>query len=355
MNKLSHLIRPDLRKFNAYRSARDEAKHGKIWLNANESPYDDELQDHVLINRYPEKQPKKLIKELALMYQVEEKQIVLSRGSDEAIDLLTRLFCIAGKDAIMTCPPTFGMYSVYAQLQGASVIEIPLSKESGYQLNVSSILSGWEPHVKIIFLCSPNNPTGNLLKHEDILYLCNHFSNKSIIVVDEAYIEYADEKSLSGYINQYDNLVILRTLSKAYGLAGIRCGLLLAQENLVQWIMKIMAPYPLPSLTITTIAKKISPHQLRQVHQQIEDVKSQRKYLFNALKKMSFVKRVLPSAANFLLIEMDNAQKIMNECENHGIIIRSMRGKLGIENCVRISIGLPDENMQLINVLKKVQ
>lgn len=352
---MNNLIRPDLREFNAYSSARDEAKQGKIWLNANESPYNFELQEHVLLNRYPEKQPLQLIKLFSELYHVKENQIVLSRGSDEVIDLLIRLFCSAGKDAILTCPPTFGMYAVCAKLQNANVIEVPLSQSSGYQLDLNSIISSWTPAVKIIFLCSPNNPTGNLLQQDDILHLCKTFANKSIVVVDEAYIEYADTTSLSAYINEYKNLVILRTLSKAYGLAGLRCGFLLAAEELVRWILKIIAPYPLPSIIIKMISDTLSSARLKQVEQQIQCVRSERTRLEEALKKMSFVKKIWPSKANFVLVEMQDAETIMHQCSENGIILRSMCNKPGLENCLRISIGLPEENTQLINLLSTLR
>lgn len=355
MNKLINLIRPDLLTFMPYSSARDEAIHGRICLNANESPYPFICDDDILINRYPEKQPKKLIKQLLSIYQIAENNIVLSRGSDEVIDLLTRLFCRAGEDAIMVCPPTFGMYEVCAHLQGAKVVEVSLIKENNFQLNLPAILSCWLPSVKIIFLCSPNNPTGNLLNSEDIFYLCNYFDNRSIIVVDEAYIEFSDTQSLAQYINKYENLVILRTFSKAYGLAGARCGLLLAQDNLVQWVKKIMAPYPLSALTAQTVLKNISSSRLKQIQQQIFTIKSERTRLFNELQKISFVKNIWPSEGNFLLVKVNDAQKIVTECAKIGIILRSMHNKFGLENCLRISIGLQEENDQLLNALKMMR
>ncbi len=352
MSSVAQLIRSDLRNFNPYSSARDEAKRGKIWLNANESPYALEMLDNILLNRYPERQPQHLVLKVADHFDVDNNQIILSRGSDEVIDLLTRLFCKAGEDAIMLCTPTFGMYSVCAQLQGASVIAVPLDKEKNYQLDLELVTAAWNSKVKIIFLCSPNNPTGNLLKEEDILFLCQKFSRKSMIVVDEAYLEFSDAKSMSRYINQYDNLVVLKTFSKAYGLAGARCGLLFSHEELVKWVLNIMAPYPLPAFTMKIILDALSVEQLIKMQQQIACIKSERKNLFNALQLMPWVKKLWPSDANFLLIETDNAQKIMSECAKQGIILRNMHNKPGLENCVRISIGLPEENAELVEVLK---
>jgi histidinol-phosphate aminotransferase len=355
MDKLINLIRPDLLTFKSYSSARDEAIQGKIFLNANESPYPSIFDDGIFINRYPEKQPKELVTQLSSIYQVAENNIVLSRGSDEVIDLLTRLFCRAGQDSIMICPPTFGMYEVCAHLQGANVIEVPLIKEKNFQLDLTAILASWLPSVKIIFLCSPNNPTGNVFNTEDIFYLCDYFDNKSIIVVDEAYIEFSDTPSVSQYINRYENLVVLRTFSKAYGLAGARCGSLLAQENLVQWVKKIMAPYPLSALTAQTVLKNISSSRLTQIQQQVITVKAERTWLFNKLKEISMMKNVWPSEGNYLLVEVQDAEKIVKECAKLGIILRNMHSKLGLENCLRISIGLHEENEQLINALKNMR
>lgn len=354
MNSITNLIRPDLREFDAYSSARDEANQGKIWLNANESPYPFEVQDGLIVNRYPEKQPRKLIEQLATIYNVGRDQMVLSRGSDEVIDLLTRLFCTAGKDAIITCPPTFGMYSISGKLQAARVIEIPLLQKDNYQLDVESILSYRDTEVKIIFLCSPNNPTGNIFKREDILNLCKQYTNKSIVVVDEAYIEFSEASSLANDINQYENLVILRTFSKAYGLAGARCGLLLAQKEIIRWIKKIIAPYPLSSLSIQLIYQTVTTDRFRQIQQQIFCIKSERKRLFNELKLIPCIKKVWPSEANFILVDVSDVKKVMLETAKQGIILRDMSNKMFLEQAVRMTIGLPDENNKLIDSLCNV-
>lgn len=350
-----NLIRPELQTFTSYSSARDEAKKGKIWLNANESPYINAVEIKTTLNRYPEKQPAQLIEKLATLYQVKQDQLVISRGSDEVIDLLVRLFCTAGRDAILTCPPTFGMYGVCAQLQNAQLLEIPLLKNRGYQLDLSGIQAAWQPNIKIIFLCSPNNPTGNLLAEQDIHFLCQQFLNKSMIVIDEAYIEYANLKSFARYIMKYENLVILRTLSKAYGLANARCGILLAQEKLVEWILKIMPPYPLSGLTITAVSETLSESGLKTIQQQVDKIKSERSRLYTTLQSISCIKKIWPSEANYLLLETFNAQKIMQACEKEGVVIRSMENKLGLKNCIRISIGLPDENTQLMQIISKVE
>jgi histidinol-phosphate aminotransferase len=365
VENLINLIRADLRNFNPYHATRDEIDEGSIWLDANESPFAFSLalcplshpanqeDGAVAINRYPRKISMALMQQLTSLYKVPASQMILTRGSDDAIDLLIRLFCQAGKDAIMTCVPTFSMYSLHAQLQGALVVEVPLTK--GYQLDLPLMISSWSSHVKIIFLCSPNNPTGNLIKEEDVLYLCQFFAGKSIIVVDEAYIEYANAESLATQINLLENLVILRTFSKAYAAAGARCGLLFANKELVQWLMKIAPPYALSSLTLETIRQATLPQHLRLVKQQVDYIKSERARLYQFLKNMDTVQEVFPSEANFYLLQTDHAKKIVKECTEKGIVLRSFHDRCGLENCLRVSIGLREENNQFLKVLEKIR
>lgn len=353
MNSVINLIRPDLRDFSPYSSARDEATEGNIWLNANESPFNFECPSGIKLNRYPEKQPTRLIEKMATHFQVQKKQIAISRGSDEMIDLLIRLFCTAQKDAILTCGPTYGMYSVYARLQGAQVMNIPLLKNKNFDIDLSAILN-INKQIKIIFICSPNNPTGNLFKKNDILKICKTYAKKCIVVIDEAYIDYADASSLSDYINQYDNLVILRTLSKAYRFAAARLGILLANEYIIQWILKIMAPYPMSTLVTEFVYDSLSPEFLLELKNEIACIKSERERLFIALAGLPCVEKIWPSSANFLLIETESSKEVMDACASSGIILRSIPTSIDLQNAIRITVGLPEENDQLLNVLQKV-
>lgn len=350
MNKLLNLIRPDLRQFSPYSSARDEAKQGKIWLNANELPWDHHDTD-MRINRYPEKQPASLVEKISAIYKIAPEQLCLLRGSDEGIDLLTRLFCRAEKDAVMICPPTFGMYAVCARLQGAYIIEVPLNKDDGFQLDIAAMLTCWTPAVKLIFICSPNNPSANTIREADILQLCQTFSGKSIVIVDEAYIEFSLQRSLATCIPKHDNLVVLRTLSKAYGLAGARFGAILAGAELVSWIRAIMAPYPLSSPAIDVIQKSITPERLEKIQAYVACIKQERDYLMEMLKTLPVIKKVWPSEANFILVETTDAKEMMRMCMDQGIVLRNMHDKLGLENCVRISVGTPEENKTLMDCL----
>ncbi len=353
MSTIQNLMRSDLKRFSAYSSARDEAKTGKIFLNANESPYPLVSENGEILNRYPEKQPKELIKLIASIYKISAEQVVLSRGSDEIIDLLVRLFCTAYEDSIIICPPTFGMYSVCAKLQGAKIIEVPLIKESKFELNTDLILSQYNPSVKIIFLCSPNNPTGNIINTESILNLCKQLKNKCIIAVDEAYIEFSDSESLSKYINIYDNLVILRTFSKAYRLAAARCGMMIAQPELVNWVLKIIPPYPIPSTTSALLFNALKNNGIN-MKEQIQLIKSEKIRLFKAFSFISYIKKTWESEANFLLIEVEDAEELMRIFSQNGVIIRNMTDKPNLKNCVRITIGLAEENNKLLFILKNM-
>lgn len=345
-NELLALARAEIVTMNAYRSARSEDAKGNIWLDANENPWNDDFY-----NRYPEPQPSLLVSYLATEYAVKPDQLLVTRGSDEGIDLLVRLFCRAGLDQIMICPPTYGMYKVAAVIQGAGVVEVPLLKKQDFSLDAENILKAWQPGVKLIFLCSPNNPTGNLLKSPDILSLCKTFQGKSIIVVDEAYIEFSMSDSLVKFLNDFPNLVVLRTLSKAYGLAGIRCGVTLANPCIINLLKKIIAPYPVSMPIINITLKKLS---LKIVKNQINVIFYERNKLSQFLSNLSFVKKVWKSDANFLLFEVENSKIVMDACLNNGIVIRDRSSEYNLNNCLRITIGTPDENTILMEVLRCV-
>lgn len=356
MSSILPLIRPDLQNFTPYRSARDEKNNGKIFLNANESPWQaTPFLENVVLNRYPKKQPEELLPQLASLYQVTPEQLVMLRGSDEPIDLLTRLFCTAGQDAIMIATPTFGMYGICAKLQGVDIVEVPLLKANNYELDFDLLLSFWTPKVKIIFLCSPNNPTGNLLAPEKINQLCEQLSGKCVVVVDEAYIEFAPQQSMTNSIEQYANLAILRTFSKAFGLAGVRCGFLLAQAEMIDWIKRIAAPYPLSALTGAIISEALETERLQQVKLSTICLMAERERLLLALQAIPTIKKIWPSAGNFLLIEVEDADNYMRYCDEQGFVLRHMHHKPQLENCIRITVGSPEENTLLIKVLEEYQ
>ncbi|HXD38115.1 MAG TPA: aminotransferase class I/II-fold pyridoxal phosphate-dependent enzyme, partial [Rhodanobacter sp.] len=237
------LARPDIRAMQPYSSARMEASGGKVFLNANESPWKS-LGDDLGCNRYPDPQPAALIDTLAALYGVQRDQLLVGRGSDEAIDLLVRAFCRAGEDAILIQPPTFGMYAVCAHIQNAAVIEVALAAD--FALDVDAVLAAVTPAVKLVFICSPNNPTGQTVPRAAVERLVQALAGRAVLVVDEAYVEFAEADSVADLIGQYDNLAILRTLSKAWALAGARVGTLLAHADVIALLRRIMPPYPLP-------------------------------------------------------------------------------------------------------------
>lgn len=351
--KLDHLIRNDLKDFEPYQSAKSEKISGKIWLNANESPWNEgsPAAPSAFLNRYPEAQSAALLEKLSDFYQTDAKNILITRGSDEAIDLLIRLCCTAQQDGILTCPPTFGMYEICARIQGAFTKPVPLNREAGFQLDLDAIEASWNPRVKLIFLCSPNNPTGNLLNKEDILTLCQKFQNKSLVVVDEAYIEYADSESLIQKLPQYDNLVILRTFSKALGLAGIRCGTLIAHPDLIQWLNKITMPYPLSVLTELAALAAFSPKALEMQATRIKTIRLERDRLKEYFKNHPAIEAVFPSDTNFLLITTENANAFMRILLEKGVVPRQIPDQPLLKNAIRISVGLPVENTQVMEIL----
>ena len=344
-NTVINLARPDIVKMQAYQSARTENAPAKICLDANENPWGE-----LNYNRYPKQQPDSVSATLSALYGVQTQQMLVTRGSDEGIDLLMRTFCQAGKDKIVICPPTYGMYQVAAIIQGASVIQIPLSKKTNFSLDAQSILEAWQPEIKIIFLCNPNNPTGTVLSVDNMLMLCQKLMNKAIIVIDEAYIEFSKCTSMTSYLIQYPNLVVLRTLSKAYGLAGVRCGVTLANSEIIGLLKKVCAPYPVPVPIAEIVTKKINSEI---TNEQIKIIRDEKNKLFRFLPSLSYVKNVWESETNFILFEVTDANRIMSVCLKNGIVLRNRSNEFGLMNCLRVSIGTPDENQFLMEVLRR--
>lgn len=259
------------------------------------------------------------------------------------------------KMRFLSVPPTFGMYAISAKLQNAKLIEVPLKRDSGYTLDAEKIIKTWREEIKVIFLCSPNNPTGNLISQEQILQLCSLFAGKSLIVVDEAYIEFADSPSLAARLNEYENLIVLRTLSKAFGLAGARCGALLGLPMIIEQLRKVIAPYPLPSPSVDAALIATQPDALSILKEKVAMIKKERDWLYRNLKRASFVKTILPSQANFLLISVSDSKRIIALCKEAGIVLRDMSRHLGLKNSIRITIGTKEENRQLIQLLNEAK
>lgn len=352
MNWLQNLIRPDLRSLAAYSSARNEsgAFIPSIAIDANENPWPPFGPIAALgkLNRYPEPQPKELLGRLSALWGVAVESILVGRGSDEAIDVLLRIFCEAGKDQILICPPTFGMYKVYAAVQGAEVLKVPLNKD--WQLDIPAILKTSTDRTKLIFIPSPNAPMGHMMNRKDILDLCRERNEKSLIVVDEAYIEYTDQpEGLREELKNFPNLVILRTLSKSHALAGERIGVAIAMPEIIDSLKKVIAPYPLPQSSIRAALDALSPNGLVELAERRRILVYERERLRKLLPQSPMVVSLFPSVANFLLIQTKDGKAFMQTLKQFGILARDRHSD--IPNTVRISIGTPEENDIVLKAL----
>jgi histidinol-phosphate aminotransferase len=345
------LVRPEILTLAPYSSARKESKGGRVWLDANENPETPAVHQP-LLNRYPEPQPADLVATLATLYGVSAAQCLVTRGSDEGIDLLLRTFCSAGRDAILITPPTYGMYVVAAGIQNARVVTVPLLREQNFALDADAVLRAVTPDVKIIFLCSPNNPTAGLLDRAAVMKVVRAFAGRAIVAVDEAYVDFSGVPSLAAEIPNNPNLVILRTLSKAYGLAGARVGTTIADPAVIAVLQKVIAPYPVPAPVLQAALSALTPEGLAAARESVRSLVAERQRLLTALPKLAAVKRVWPSDANYILIEVADSARVMAAGRAAGIIWRD-RSK-DVPNTVRLTVGTVEENNQTLEVLSRV-
>ena len=350
MNSILQLARPDILALQPYQHAAWEPTLER--MHANEMPWRTDGDATVAgLNRYPEPQPVELIRHLAGLYGVAPENVLAGRGSDEGIDLLVRAFCCAGKDGILICPPTFGMYKVSARIQGADVVEVPLLKDSNFALDAGAVLAAWRPEIKLVFVCTPNNPTGNLVDATTIVALCAALAGKALVVVDEAYIEFARTQSIVRRLSEFNNLVVLRTLSKAYALAGARCGALIAHTDIVGLLTRVITPYSLPTHTIEAAVKFTDREHCAASLARIDTILSERRRLGEQLGKLALIRRVWPSDANFILVECNDADRVLHAAVATGLIIRDPRSNPALANCLRISVGSPEQNNRLIRAI----
>jgi len=353
MEWLNGIVRPEILKLAAYSSARSEMGDlsGMVQMDANENPYIPYPQTIEVskANRYPDPQPASLLARLATIYGVEYDQILVARGMDEIIDLIIRVFCIAYKDKILITPPTYGMYQVAADTAGVEVVKVVLSEEDGFEFPCARIIEvAKADKVKIVFLCTPNNPTGNIISLDKIETIAKSLS-QAIIAVDEAYIEFADSKSAVSLLKDYPNLVVMKTLSKAYGFAGVRVGSLLAHPDIIQVSRKVLAPYPLPEPCVRLASQLLSPLGLQLMQSRTEILKAERERVLEVLKQLSGIEKVYPSKANFILFKVKDGSKVYKDVLAKGIVIRN-RAK-DVANTLRISIGTPSENNLVLAAL----
>jgi histidinol-phosphate aminotransferase len=350
MSWVTALARPEIVSLKAYKHAAWEPE--LVRLHANELPWrgtgDDSREG---LNRYPEPQPRALIERLAALYEVAPGKVLAARGSDEAIDLLIRVFCRAECDAVLVCPPTFGMYTVAAQIQGAEVLTAPLKAAEGFSLDEEAVVEACTLQVKIVFLCSPNNPTGNLLEPEPILRITRKLAGRALIVVDEAYVEFAGTGSLAQQVSRHSNLCVLRTLSKAHGLAGARCGTLIADPEIVKLLRKVIPPYAISQLTIEAVLKLLHPAGLATLQERIEMIRAERERVSRALSGLPAVVRVWPSDANFVLAEFKDVTKALAQVRAAQLLVRDGRIYPELPGTLRITIGASAHNTRLLQAL----
>jgi len=347
MSWVTELARPEIVALKAYEHAAWEPSLER--LHANELPWrapgDDSLAG---LNRYPEPQPRALIERLATLYGATPESVLVGRGSDEAIDLLVRAFCRAGRDAVLVCPPTFGMYAVAARIQGAHVVTVPLRADAGFALDERAVLERCTADVKVVFLCSPNNPTGNLLDEQAIVRVAGKLAGRALVVVDEAYLEFANTQSLARHLAKLPHLAILRTLSKAHGLAGARCGTVIADPEVIALLRKVIPPYAIAQLTLETVLKLLEPAQLADAGTRIAVIRAERERLTAALPTLPQVVRVWSSAANFVLAEFSDAGAALARARDARLLVRDVRGYPGLGRALRITIGSIEQNNRLL-------
>jgi histidinol-phosphate aminotransferase len=350
------LVREDLRDFAGYASARRANVTGNIWLNANESPWPNDADQGLKLNRYPEPQPQALVKRLAEIYEIDSSKLMITRGSDEGIDLLVRAFCKAGQDGILIAPPTFGMYAVCARVQNAKVFELPLIDETTqWRYDVAAALQKIrdEP-VKLVFVCTPANPTGQSISLDEIRQLANACLGKAILVVDEAYAEFNETSSAISLLTKFENIVVLRTLSKAYALAAARVGIVMAQPTIIQVLKNICAPYPVPTPCAVQALAGLSIQNIATATQRARISISERNRVYLKLQEFKSVKKVYASQGNYLLARFHDAEKVFKTCLSEGVVIRDMRANAVLSDALRISIGTPDENNAMLKALESL-
>ncbi len=342
------LLREDLRGFAGYASARSEASGGELLLNANESPWP-APDDVSALNRYPDPQPAALVDRLAELYGIDPAWLLVGRGSDEAIDLLVRATCRPGRDAVLVVPPTFGMYAVCARVHGARLVEVPRSATT-LELDADALLAAVDDEVRLLFVCSPNNPTGDAIAATTIERLARSLAGRALVVVDEAYAEYCGETAV-GLVNRHPNLAVLRTLSKAYGLAGARVGCLVADPAVIGVLRSIMAPYPLPTPSVQAALGALRPAAVALARSRAALVGEERERLAGRLGELPQVRRIFPSRGNFLLVRFADAAAVYRDALSAGIVLRDVSRQPGLQDCLRISIGTPQQNDRLLAVL----
>lgn len=343
MIKLQNLIRPNIWALSPYSCARNEfTGEASVFLDANENPYNQPF------NRYPDPLQITLKKKIAALKKVRPSQIMLGVGSDEPIDLIFRIFCEPAKDNVVAINPTYGMYGVCADINNVTYKQVNLNND--FSLDADKVLKACDKHTKVVFLCSPNNPTGNSLDRKEIEKIILGFDG--IVVIDEAYIDFSKQPSWLASLNDYPNLIVLQTFSKAWGMAALRCGMAFASEEIIAFFNKVKYPYNLNLLTQEAVYKQVE--NVEQKNEWVKALLLERSKLITELETLSLVKRIYPTDANFVLVKVDDANAIYKQLVEKGIIVRNRNNVTLCEGCLRITIGTPSENKQLLTALQQM-
>jgi len=348
MMDINSIARPEIVAMKPYESARKSAAADGVLINANEAPFphvDDPEWQRMALNRYPPPQPALLKTRLAELYDVDESRLLITRGSDEGIDLLTRVFCRPGTDAIVECSPCFGMYRIAATIQGAQVIDVPRQAEQGFQIDFAKLRQVIEETggVRLVFLTSPNNPTGDLISRDQLESVLDTCEDKALVVLDEAYIEFCTTRSATELTDQYPQLVVLRTLSKAWAAAGVRCGVVIANPAVIGLLQRVIAPYPLAATAIDAALQAVSGDAIDRQQTFVEMVRRGKSDLLSFLSDCDWIEGIIESEANFILLRVADADGLVDWCTGKGIRIRNFNSQAQLQGCVRLTIGSPAE------------
>jgi len=339
---IQKLVRKNILNLKPYSSARDEFEgENGIFLDANENPFGE-------LNRYPDPYQRKIKLKLSAINQISADNIFLGNGSDEVIDLAFRVFCEPGKDKVMTFSPTYGMYDVSANINNVELINLDLNHD--FQIDLETLKPYLkDENLKVIFICSPNNPTGNSIKN--IEYILENFNG--IVFIDEAYIEFSTKESFRNQIKNYPNLIVSQTFSKAWGMASVRVGIAYASEEIIKFYNKTKPPYNISQLNQNAVINVLSDENIKLVQDNIKLILNEKKRLIQNLEQLKLVKKIFPTDANFILIEVENADEIYQKLVDENVIVRNRNSV--IKNCLRITVGSPEENKKLILELKKIE
>ncbi|QFQ32839.1 histidinol-phosphate transaminase [Buchnera aphidicola (Aphis fabae)] len=350
-DSIIHLVRSNIKNLKPYQSARRIGGNGNIWLNANECPIPSLFRTNIeSFNRYPECQPKNLILSYSEYVGLLSNQILVTRGADEGIELLIKAFCNPEKDAIICCPPTYDMYALNAKISNVEIKEIPTFKNT-WKIDLENIQRNLNK-VKLIYICNPNNPTGNIILRKDIINLLKITLGCALVVIDEAYIEFSSENSMVSCLKNYPHLIILRTLSKAFSLAGIRCGFTLANKEIIDILNKVISPYPIATIVADIAIQSLSKNAIKIMKDRVLKLNLNRNWLINELKQISLVKKIYNSHANYVLVKFHMFEKIFQKLWEKGIILRNQHHKMHLKECLRISIGSHVECSRFIEEIK---